>query len=102
MRDAELRFPRLRMRIEERAWTARGEELAVVDLMLEHPGKVRVLTTRPAEGLRDGYEVWLPTARPCRTYVAARRLGTKRPVARPRPRDGRRGPARAARGSTAR
>ena len=80
MRDAELRFPRLRMRIEERSWTARGEELAVDDVMIEHPGKARVLTTRRSESLKDGYEVWLADGETVRTYVAARKLGTVRPI----------------------
>ena len=31
MRDAELRFDTLRMRIEERSFTARGEKLVVVE-----------------------------------------------------------------------
>ena len=96
MRDAELRFRTLRMRIEERASTTRGEELSVSDVMLQHPGKVRVLTTRPAEGTRDGYEVWLTDGETVWTYVASRRLGTKR-AARPlvRGTDGRDLPGRA-------
>src|SRR6476646_6636478 len=59
MRDAELRFRTLRLRIEERASTTRGEERSVSDVMLQHPGKARVLTTKPSEGTRDNYEVWL-------------------------------------------
>jgi outer membrane lipoprotein-sorting protein len=79
MRDAELRFGRLRMRIEERAWTARGEELGVIDVTLEHPGKARVLTAYPELGLNN-YEVWLTDGTTVRTYVASRKVGTKRPV----------------------
>ena len=37
MRDAELRFATLRMRIEERSATARGEEVATVEASLAHP-----------------------------------------------------------------
>jgi outer membrane lipoprotein-sorting protein len=80
MRDAELRFTTLRMRIEEHAWTTRGEDVAVFDVMLRHPGNARVLTTRPGEGLKDRYEVWLSDGETVKEYVASRRLGTKRPV----------------------
>ncbi len=80
MRDAELRFTTLRMRIEEHAWTTRGEDIAVFDVMLRHPGDARVLTTRPGEGLKDRYEVWLSDGETVKEYVASRKLGTKRPV----------------------
>ena len=40
MRDAELRFSTLRMRIEEHTWTARGEEVVSSDVTLRHPGEV--------------------------------------------------------------
>src|SRR5262245_2567319 len=43
MRDAELRFATLRMRIEERTWTARGEELLIHEVSLRHPGEAKVL-----------------------------------------------------------
>ena len=96
MRDAELRFRTLRMRIEEHAATTRGEELSVLDLMLQHPGKARILTTRPAEGTRDSYEVWLTDGETVWTYVASRRLGTKRPARVPvRGTDGKDLPGRA-------
>jgi outer membrane lipoprotein-sorting protein len=80
MRDAELRFSTLRMRIEERTWTTRGEDLAVVDVMLRHPGNARVLTTRPGEGLKDRYEVWVTDGTTVREYIASRKVGTRRPV----------------------
>jgi outer membrane lipoprotein-sorting protein len=80
MRDAELRFTTLRMRIEEHAWTTRGEDVAVYDVMLRHPGNARILTTRPGEGLKDRYEVWLSDGTTVKEYVASRRLGTRRPV----------------------
>ena len=80
MRDAELRFGTLRMRIEEHAWTARGEEISVADLVLRHPGQVKVLTSYPAGGTAGGYEVWASDGATVRTYVSARTLGTKRPA----------------------
>ncbi len=96
MRDAELRFRTLRFKIEERASNTRGEELAIADVMVQHPGKARVLTTRPAEGTRDNYEVWLTDGETVWTYVASRRLGTKRPVRTPvRGTDGKDLPGRA-------
>ncbi len=79
MRDAELRFGTLRMRIEERSWTARGEELGNIEVALEHPGKVRVLTSYPDAGV-GSYELWLSDGTTVRTYTSSRRLGTKRPV----------------------
>ncbi len=80
MRDAELRFETLRMRIEERSWTTRGEDVALYDVMLRHPGSAKVLTTRPGEGLKDRYEVWLSDGTTVQEYVASRRVGTRRPV----------------------
>ena len=96
MRDAELRFRTLRLRIEEHAATARGEELTVSDVLLEHPGHARILTTRPSEQTKDNYEVWLSDGETVWTYVATRRTGTKRPVRTPvRGTDGRDLPGRA-------
>jgi outer membrane lipoprotein-sorting protein len=96
MRDAELRFTTLRLRIEERSWTTRGEDVAVHDVMLRHPGNAKVLTRRPGEGLRERYEVWLSDGATVREYIASRKVGTRRPV-RPAVRgtDGRDLPGRA-------
>jgi outer membrane lipoprotein-sorting protein len=79
MRDAELRFATLRMRIEERSRTARGEELGLIDVSLEHPGRAKVLTSWPAQGI-SAYEVWLTDGATVQTYAAGRRLGTRRPA----------------------
>jgi outer membrane lipoprotein-sorting protein len=96
MRDAELRFTSLRMRIEERAANTRGEDLAVFDVMLRHPGNAKILTSRSGEGLTSGYEVWISDGETVREYVASRKVGTKRPVRRPvRGTDGRDLPGRA-------
>lgn len=80
MRDAELRFTTLRMRIEERATTARGEEVIVSEVTLRHPGQAKVLTSVPANGTAGNYEVWLSDGETVRTFAAARRVGTRRPV----------------------
>ena len=80
MRDAELRFDTLRMRIEERAWTARGEELTVIEVALRHPGAVKVLSSVAARGTAANYDVWQSDGTTVRTYAAGRKLGTRRPV----------------------
>src|SRR5574338_1064946 len=59
MRDAELRFATLRMRILERTVTSRGEEATELDIMLRHPGHARVTTSRPGALLGGEYEVWI-------------------------------------------
>jgi hypothetical protein len=85
MRDAELRFATLRMRIEERAQTARGEDLTAMDTVLRHTGDARVTTTRSSDPARADYEVWISDGDLVRTYSSAHGLGTQRPV-RNRPR----------------
>jgi hypothetical protein len=85
MRDAELRFETLRMRILEKAVTARGEDVTQVDVLLRHPGHARVTTSRPGEVGGGSYEVWICDGDVVRTYAAAHKLGTQRPI-RNRPR----------------
>ena len=85
MRDAELRFATLRLRVEERAQTSRGEELTTSELALRHPGQARVTTTREADRGKADYEIWICDGDLVRTYAAAHKLGTQRPV-RNRPR----------------
>ena len=86
MRDAELRFATLRMRIEERVHTTRGEETAIVEVALRHPGEAKVTTTREhATSGKAEYEIWISDGDLVRTYAAAHRLGTQRPI-RNRPR----------------
>jgi outer membrane lipoprotein-sorting protein len=80
MRDAELRFGSLRMRIEERTGTANGEHLVVTDLALRHPGHARVTTTEPVRGTAANYEIWISDGETVRTYSAHHKLGTQRPV----------------------
>jgi hypothetical protein len=85
MRDAELRFETLRMRILEKAVTARGEDVTQVDVLLRHPGHARVTTSRPGEVGGGSYEVWICDGDVVRTFAAAHKLGTQRPI-RNRPR----------------
>lgn len=83
MRDAELRFERLRLRIEERTFAARGEDLVLVNALIQHPGRARVTTTHPGRGTRGNYEVWLSDGVTVRTYSGLTRVATERPI-RPR------------------
>jgi hypothetical protein len=91
MRDAELRFETLRMRIEEHTWTARGEEITASEVTLRHPGAVQILTTTTvvdpdspdpgAPGDASGaYEAWVSDGTTVQTYTASRKLGTRRPA----------------------
>ncbi|HEX9094068.1 MAG TPA: hypothetical protein VF902_08805 [Coriobacteriia bacterium] len=85
MRDAELRFATLRLRVEEQARTARGEETTTSEVALRHPGQAKVTTTREARAGRADYDIWISDGDLVRTYAAAHKLGTQRP-ARNRPR----------------
>jgi len=84
-RDAERRFETLKLRIEERSFGARGEQLVTMDIAVRHPGHARVVTTEPGKGATGHHELWLSDGDVIRTYSAAHRLGTSRPV-RNRPR----------------
>ncbi len=85
MRDAELRLATLRLRILERAVTTKGEDVTQVDVMLRHPGYAKVTTTRPDQVVGGHYEIWISDGDLVRTYAAAHKLGTQRPI-RNRPR----------------
>jgi hypothetical protein len=90
MRDAELRFATLRMRIEEHTWTTRGEEVVASEVTLRHPGQVRILTTTtvvdaetPAGSPADAsgaYDAWVSDGTTVQTYTASRKVGTRRPA----------------------
>ncbi|HLO34565.1 MAG TPA: hypothetical protein VK194_00720 [Candidatus Deferrimicrobium sp.] len=82
MRDAELRFDTLRMRIEERTFGAAGEQVATVEVALRHPNDARVTTSQPALGTTANYELWISDGEVVRTYSAPHTLGTERPVRR--------------------
>jgi outer membrane lipoprotein-sorting protein len=80
MRDAELRFETLRLRLEERTWVASGETVQIHELLLRHPGRARVTTIRPQDGTPANHDVWLSDGEMVRTYRAGHRLGTVRPL----------------------
>ena len=52
---------------------------------MRHPGHARVTTTDPARGTAGSYDVWLSDGTIVKTYSAAHRLSTTRPI-RNRPR----------------
>jgi hypothetical protein len=85
MRDAELRFGTLRMRILEHAQTARGEESTRTEVAIQHTGHAKVMTTREGDSVKADYEIWISDGDLVRTYASAHRLGTQRPI-RNRPR----------------
>lgn len=80
MRDAERRFETLKLRIEERTYGARGEQLVTSDVAIRHPGHARVVTTTPGRKAAGSHELWISDGEIVRTYVAAHKLGTSRPV----------------------
>jgi outer membrane lipoprotein-sorting protein len=82
MRDAELRFDQLRMRVEERSFTSTGEHLTVSDVVLRHPHDAKVTTTVPNEGPKGAYDIWISDGETVRTFSGVHRLGTERPVRR--------------------
>jgi outer membrane lipoprotein-sorting protein len=85
MRDAELRFATLRLRIVERAQTARGTDAVQMDVVLRHPGDAKVTSSTPDATIGGAYEIWISDGDLVRTYASAHKLGTQRPV-RNRPR----------------
>ncbi|HXG26202.1 MAG TPA: hypothetical protein VNL94_05020 [Candidatus Binatia bacterium] len=84
-RDAERRFETLKVRIVERTWGARGEQVVHMDVAMRHPGQARVVTSTPGRGAAGNHELWISDGEIVRTYAAAHRIGTTRPV-RNRPR----------------
>jgi outer membrane lipoprotein-sorting protein len=95
MRDAERRFETLKMRIEERTYGARGEQMVALDVAVRHPGHARVVTAEPGQAAAGRHEVWISDGEIVRTYSAAHKLGTSRPVRnRPRGLDPRQYPGR--------
>ncbi|MES2209762.1 MAG: hypothetical protein V4515_06200 [Chloroflexota bacterium] len=85
MRDAELRFQTLRMRLEERTEGVRGSHVAVMDVSIQHPGHARVTTAAEGGGTAGNFELWVGDGETILTYSGVHRLGTSRRV-RNRPR----------------
>ncbi len=81
-RDAELRFDTLRLQIEERTLGTRGDQRALIDVLLRHPGQARVTMTDPARGTRGNYEIWISDGETVRTFSGTTKVGTARPLRR--------------------
>jgi hypothetical protein len=84
MVDAELRVQSLRMRLEERVGTTKGEELDTIELILRHPGKARITTRRSTDPLSRDYRVWASDGQVVTTYDALDERASIRPL-RPMP-----------------
>jgi hypothetical protein len=82
MRDAELRFRSLAMRIEERTWGAEGESLRTHEVLVRHPGFARVTVRHAAREMPRDFEVWVSDGTRARTYSAIHGVTTDRPVRR--------------------
>jgi hypothetical protein len=81
-REAELRVRRLRLVIEERALTTRGEELRRHELWLEHPGRARITVYRDDAMPARDYDTWILDGGVVTTYLAARKVASRRPLQR--------------------
>ncbi len=82
MRDAELRFRSLRMRIEERTTFAGAERVALIDVAVRHPGLARVTASREGGGSPE-YDTWTSNGERVATYSGTSKVSTERPVRRP-------------------
>ncbi len=83
MAEAELRFSSLRMRIVDRRWNARGEEVETTEVWLRHPGRAKVIQLR-GEGAGRDYDVWVSDGEHVQTYTGSNHVATRRTVP-PRP-----------------
>ena len=81
-REAELRVQSLRIHIEERAVTARGEDVITYEIQLRHPGLVRMTTLRDGAALSGDYDIWISDGETVRSYEAANRVASERPISR--------------------
>ena len=77
MREAELRFTSLRMRIADQRMGAGGEETETTEVWLRHPGMAKVIQTR-GNGMDRDFDIWLSDGETVRTYVASNNLTTRR------------------------
>ena len=82
MREAELRFSSLRMRIVDRRAGTHGEEVETSDVWLRHPGLAKVVQTRGDSLARD-FDIWLTDGETVQTYVARNNVATRRRVPSP-------------------
>jgi hypothetical protein len=84
MRDAELRFESLRLRLVDRTVTAAGETVESHEVWLRHPGRAKVITRFDETAARAASLVWVCDGQVVRTYDSRSGTASERPV-RPRP-----------------
>jgi len=80
MAEAELRFSSLRMRIVQRLWNARGEDVETIEVAIRHPGLARVVRRREADGVSRDYDVWVTDGQVVKTLDARSGTASVRPV----------------------
>ena len=77
MREAELRFSSLRMRIADERTGAKGAETETTEVWLRHPGLVKVIQTR-GNGMDRDFDIWLSDGETVQTYAARNNVTTRR------------------------
>ena len=80
MAEAELRFSSLRMRIVQRLWNARGEDVEIIEVAIRHPGQARVVRRRAPAGVNRDYDVWVTDGQIVKTLDARSGTASVRPV----------------------
>ncbi len=81
MAEAELRFGSLRMRIVERVWNARGEDVQITEVAMRHPGFARVVRRQETDGVNRDYDVWVTDGQVVKTFDARSGNASVRSVA---------------------
>ncbi len=81
-REAELRVRGLRLVIEERLVTTRGEETQRHEAWLRHPGQARITTYHDDALPSRDYTVWLLDGGLVTAFEAARGVASRRPLRR--------------------
>jgi hypothetical protein len=79
-REAELRVRALRLVVEERLVTARGDETRRHEVWLRHPGQARITTYRDAALPSRDYRIWLLDGGLVTTFEPARKVASRRPL----------------------
>lgn len=80
MAEAERRFESLRMRIADRTQTARGERIETLEVTVQHPGRVRLVSRRGENELSRDYDVWLSDGQVVTAYDADANTATVRRI----------------------
>jgi hypothetical protein len=81
-REAELRVRSLRLVIQEQTLTSRADEARRHELWLEHPGRARITIYRDDAMPARDYDAWILDGGVVTTYLAARKVASRRPLQR--------------------